>query len=420
MRDATSGAEIAPRKLPQDWMTAGSARKVYDALERAGGAPRFVGGCVRDALLGRRIRDTDIATPLFPQAVIAAAEAAGLKHAPTGIAHGTITVIADHVGIEVTTLRRDVDTDGRHAVVSFTDDWQEDAARRDLTINALSATADGTVHDYFGGIEDLKAGRVRFVGRPEDRMREDYLRILRFFRFHADYATGPFDPSALAAASALKDHLKALSGERLRQETLKLLVARRAVETWRAMLDTGIVAAYLPAATSIDRMAKLAALEAMLQVALDPIRRLAALAVTGSGPALAETLKLSNAERDRLTAIAAARPDFVVGDATLVRRQVYDLGNALALDLLLVDWGAGEPDAVGENDWHEAYEIVRDWKRPDFPLSGGDATKLGLAPGPEIGKLMRDVEEWWIAGDFAADREHCLAELMRRVEGRGA
>ena len=398
--------------FPQDWMTSGPAHAVYQALDRAGGGPRFVGGCVRDGLLGRKIRDVDIATPLQPEAIIAAAKAAGLKHAPTGIAHGTVTVIADHVGIEVTTLRRDVETFGRHATVAFTDDWKQDAARRDLTMNALSADLSGLVYDYFGGLDDLKAGHVRFVGEPEDRMREDYLRILRYFRFHADYAAGDFDAAALSAARALKSELKSLSGERLRQETLKLLVARRGVATWRAMLEAGIVDAFLPAATTIDRMAKVLALESRLKVSPDPIRRLAALAVTGSGATIAETLKLSNDDRDRVIAIAAPRPDFAIGDPALVRRQIYDLGNALALDLLLVDWREPDGDAM------RAFEIVRDWPRPVLPVRGRDVSALGVPAGPEIGRLLKDLEDWWIAGDFAADREQCLAELRRRIGGK--
>jgi poly(A) polymerase len=253
---------------------------------------------------------------------------------------------------------------------------------------------------------------VRFVGAPEDRMREDYLRILRYFRFHADYATGDFDPPALKASRALKAELKSLSGERLRQETLKLLVARRGVDTWRAMLTEGIVAAFLPPATSIDRMAKVAALESRLKVPQDPVRRLAALTVTGAGPAVAEILKLSNAERDRVIAISAARPEFAAKDARLVRGQIYDLGNALALDLLLVDWSDPEIDA------RRAFEIVRDWPRPELPVKGRDASALGVPAGPEIGRLLKDLEDWWIAGDFAAGREQCLAELKHRIGGK--
>jgi poly(A) polymerase len=283
-------------------------------------------------------------------------------------------------------------------------------------MNALFADMSGAIYDYFDGVNDLKVGRVRFVGRPEDRMTEDYLRILRFFRFHADYAPGDLDAPALAAATALKDHLRSLSGERLRQETLKLMTARRAVETWRAMLLAGIAGAYLPQATGLNRLTRLVELEQTLRVTPDRIRRLAALTITGAGAEVAAILKLSNAERDRVIAITRPRPIFAAGDATSVRRQVYDLGNALALDLLLVDWAAGIPRESLEIDWQRAYEIVRDWTRPDFPLTGGDAKALGIEPGPAIGGLMRDLEEWWIAGDFIADRHHCLDELKRRVE----
>jgi poly(A) polymerase len=321
-----------------------------------------------------------------------------------------VTVIAEHTGIEVTTLRRDVETFGRHATVAFTDDWREDAARRDLTMNALSADANGKVYDYFDGIADLQAGKVRFVGAPEDRMREDYLRILRYFRFHADYAAGDFDRPALQAAQALKGELKTLSGERLRQETLKLLVARRGVETWRTMLGEGIVDAFLPQATTIDRMAKVAELESRLKVPQDPIRRLAALTVTAAGPAVAETLKLSNAERDRLVALTMPGAEFATRDARAIRRQIYSLGNAMALDLLLVDWSV--PDGP------RAFEIVRDWPRPQFPLKGRDVSALGVPAGPEIGRQLKEMEDWWIAGDFAADREQALAELKRRIGGK--
>jgi poly(A) polymerase len=216
----------------------------------------------------------------------------------------------------------------------------------------------------------------------------------------------------MTAARALKGELKSLSGERLRQETLKLLVARRGVETWRAMLNEGIVAAYLPQATTIDRMAKVEALEQRLKVPQDAVRRLAALTVTGSGAAVAETLKLSNAERDRVLAVSAARPEFAVSDVHLVRRQIYDLGNAPALDLLLVDWPTPEVDS------QRAYEIVRDWPRPELLVKGRDVSAMGVPAGPEIGRQLKALEDWWIAGDFAADREACIAELKRRIGGK--
>ncbi|MBK8160137.1 MAG: CCA tRNA nucleotidyltransferase [Rhodospirillaceae bacterium] len=390
---------------PNLWPHAAAAHKVLQALAKAGGEGRFVGGCVRDGLLGRPVRDLDIATNMAPEAVIAALAAADLKSVPTGIKHGTITAVADHVWFEVTTLRHDIETDGRHAVVAFTDDWQQDAARRDLTMNALFCDADGHLYDYFDGLADLQAGRVRFVGDPAQRMDEDYLRILRFFRFHADYATGHFDEEAIAAATARRGELKRLSGERLRQETLKLLAARRGVEVWGEMLLRDFAEAYLPWATTQHRLIKVAALEAELGITPDPVRRLAALTLTGSGLAIAETLKLSNAERDRLVSASDARPAFNVSDAHLVRRQIYDLGNARALDLLLLDWGATEPDS----DWRRAFDIIQSWPRPNFPLAGRDLLALGFAAGPDLGTRLAEIEAWWIAGDFAADHAACLA-----------
>jgi poly(A) polymerase len=400
--------------LPQLWMSQGPAAKVMAALRAAGGEGRFVGGCVRDALLGRPIRDIDIATPMKPDAVMEAGIAAGLKPVPTGIEHGTVTLVADHVGIEVTSLRRDVSTDGRRAVVAFTDDWRADAARRDLTINALFADEAGRVYDYFDGLVDLAASRVRFVGDPGQRMDEDFLRVLRFFRFHADYALGGFDPAAISAALARRHELKRLSGERLRQETLKLLTARRGIEIWGDMLNLGIAESYLPLATTLDRLKKVAALEGHLGLDADPIRRLAALAVTGGGGEIAEILRLSNRQRDRLIACVAPRADFAVGDAKAVHRQIYALGNALALDFLLLDWGL----AGSEPDWLAAYEIVRGWPRPDLPVTGRDLVKLGFTPGPELGEALKQIEAWWIEGDFTADRQQCLVRAREALKIR--
>ena len=404
---------IAPTSSLADWRRtwphAAAAAKVLGALAAAGGEGRFVGGCVRDALLGRGIRDIDIATDLAPDAVTKALESAGLRAVPTGIKHGTVTAVADHVGFEVTTLRHDIETYGRHAKVAFTDDWQADAARRDLTMNALFCDAAGKIHDFFGGLDDLRAGRVRFVGDPAQRMDEDYLRILRFFRFHADYAAGDFDAEALAAATQRRHELKRLSGERLRQETLKLLVAQRGVETWGEMLGHDFAAAYLPWATSQDRLVKVAALETRLHLAPDPIRRLAALALTGSGPDIAETLRLSNAERDRLLAGSGIRAAFDVADDEIVRRQIYTLGNDRARDQVLIDW---EPGAR-EGFWHRAFEIVQAWPRPAFPLAGRDLIKLGLVAGPQLGAALAEIEAWWIAGDFQADQAACLEQARK-------
>jgi len=399
------------QRLPQPWMTEGPAARVMRALTAEGDPARFVGGCVRDALVGRNIRDIDIATPLSPQRVTELLQKAGLKAVPTGIAHGTITAVADKTGVEVTTLRLDVETDGRRAKVEFTDDWQADAARRDLTINALFADADGKVHDYFGGLDDLADGRVRFVGDPGQRIVEDYLRLLRFFRFHADYATGAFDSAAVAAAKALAPQLKTLSGERLRQETLRLLVARRGPEVWSDMLSLGIVQHYLPWATSLDRLRAVVELEQRHRLAPDPIRRLAALTMTGCGREVAERLKLSRAESDRIIELDAARDPFDASSPEAVHRQIYAHGTDGARDRLLLDWVGRIDGASGA----AALAVIERWPRPRFPLKGADIVKLGIREGPRVGEVLGKVEAWWIGQDFAPNRAACLAFARNQV-----
>jgi poly(A) polymerase len=392
------------QRLPQPWMTEGPAAQVMRALTAEGDQARFVGGCVRDALVGRNIRDIDIATPLSPQRVTELLKKAGLKAVPTGIDHGTVTAVADKTGVEVTTLRLDVETDGRRAKVEFTDDWKADAARRDLTINALFADADGKVYDYFGGLDDLGAGRVRFVGDPRQRIIEDYLRLLRFFRFHADYAAGAFDDAAVAAAKELAPNLKSLSGERLRQETLRLLTARRGPEVWGEMLSFGIVQHYLPWATSLDRLRTVAELEQSHSLAPDPIRRLAALTMTGCGREVAECLKLSRAEGDRIIELDATRDPFDAASSQAMRRQIYAYGNDGARDRLLLDWADRIDRAAGE----AALAVIESWPRPRFPLKGADLVKLGLPEGPRVGEILGKAETWWIERDFAPDRAACL------------
>lgn len=399
------------QRLPQPWMTEGPAARVMRALTAEGDAARFVGGCVRDALVSRPIRDIDIATPLSPERVTALLEKAGLKAVPTGIEHGTITAVADKTGVEVTTLRLDVETDGRRAKVAFTDDWQADAARRDLTINTLFADADGTVHDYFGGLDDLANGRVRFVGDPTQRIMEDYLRLLRFFRFHADYATGDFDAVAVAAAKALAPNLTSLSGERLRQETLRLLTARRGADVWGEMLSLGIVQHYLPWATSLDRLRAVGSLEQRHGLAPDSVRRLAALTMTGCGREVAERLKLSRAEGERIIALDAAREPFDASSPEAVRRQIYAWGNDGARDRLLLDW----PDRIDGASGVAALSLIDNWPRPHFPLKGADVVRLGVQPGPRVGEILAMVEGWWIAQDFAPNRAQCVKHARSLV-----
>jgi len=401
--------QIPFKPLPQPWMLQGAARRVYDALTAQGDAARFVGGCVRDALVGRKINDVDIATPVQPGRVIDLLTTAGIKSVPTGIEHGTVTAVVDGEPIEVTTLRRDVETFGRQARVAFTDNWQQDAARRDLTINALSCDLDGHVYDYFDGLADLTAGRVRFVGDPRARMKEDYLRILRFFRFHASYATGEPDAEAMTAARTSCSQLAHLSGERLRQETLKLLKAPRGPETWGQMLEAGIVAAYLPEAIALSSLQQVARREAALQIAPSAVRRLASLLATKTDAlGVGTKLRLSRREQERLTGISAG-PEILLGlDAAAVRRLIYRYGNDLALDLILVHSKSDEGMAA-------AVAMARDWQAPRLPVSGKDLGDLGIQPGAVMGQWLALAESWWIAGDFRADRAACLDWLKLQM-----
>jgi poly(A) polymerase len=267
------------------------------------------------------------------------------------------------------------------------------------------------VHDYFGGLDDIAAARVRFVGDPKQRIVEDYLRLLRFFRFHADYASGALDEAAVAAAKELAPNLKSLSGERLRQETLRLLTARRGPDVWGEMLSLGIVQHYLPWATSLDRLRWVAELEQQHGLTPDPVRRLAALTMTGCGREVAETLKLSRAEGDRVIALDATRDPFDADSPEAVRRQIYAWGNDGARDRLLLDW----LDRIDGTAGSGALAVIESWPRPRFPLKGADIVKMGVPEGPRVGELLEKAENWWIERDFAPDRAACLVFARNQV-----
>jgi len=405
-----------PRIEPQAWMTAGPTRAVLDALRAGGAEVRFVGGCVRDAVAGRPIADIDLATDAPPGRVVELLEAARLKAIPTGIEHGTVTAISAGRPYEVTTLRHDVETDGRRAVVAFTDDWEADAARRDFTMNTLSLEADGRLHDPFGGVADLRAGRVRFVGDARQRIAEDVLRLLRFFRFYAHYGSPPPDADALRACREMAHLLPRLSAERIRVELLKLLAAPDPAAVITLMRGEGVLDHFLSQATAVERLARLVAIESAVGLN-DPLRRLAAvLHVDGATSRhLAQGLRLSNTERDRLVAMAEPEldpsPEF---DGAARRRALYRIGPATWADLVLLAW-ADQGGARGDAGWRGLLSAVDGWCRPKFPLSGGDVRRLGIAEGEAVGALLRELEAWWIAGDFAAGRDACLAELERRV-----
>ena len=395
----------------QDWMVAAETRAVVAALTAEGGEVRFVGGCVRDAIAGRPVTDVDLATPEAPERVVALLEQAGLQAVPTGIEHGTITAVAGGKPFEVTSLREDVETFGRRARVAFTDDWLADAARRDLTMNALSCAPDGTLFDPFGGLADLRGGRVRFVGAARDRIEEDHLRLLRFFRFQAHYGHGSLDPEGLAAASALAPKLAGLSGERIRAELMKLLKATDPVPVLTVMIERDILAAVLPEARRLDALGRLLRVETAGQQP-DSLRRLAALLETdgAGGEAVGRRLRLSKAGWTRLSALMAPPTGFSEeAPPKTLRRFIYRLGNVLAGDLLLLTWARGK--ASDRAPLRRALAEVETWPAPTFPLRGRDAQALGVPKGPEVGRLVRAVEAWWIEQDFAPDREACLAKL---------
>jgi len=399
-------------------MTAPETRAVLDALAAGGADARFVGGCVRDAWLGRKVKDIDIATHAPPERVIELLEAAGLRAIPTGVEHGTVTAVSGKVQYEITTLRRDVETFGRHARVEFTDDWKEDAARRDLTMNALSCTADGVVYDPFGGLQDMAAGRVRFVGDARQRIQEDVLRLLRFFRFHAHYGRGEPDAEALAACTEMAPQLPTLSGERVRGELSRLLGAKDPAAVWRLMLDRGVMAHLLPEATETARLDGLVRLEHDLAEPAEPVRRFASVLSTDRAGALkaAEVLKLSNADRDRLAALVEPPMAVSTSDNAVKRRQaLYRLGDAeLYRDLVMLA-AVDAPGPVALDAVKTALATANDLPTLKLPIAGRDLLALGLKPGPDMGKLLKEVEAWWIAEDFRPGREECLGEAKRRV-----
>jgi tRNA nucleotidyltransferase/poly(A) polymerase len=389
-----------------DWLTRKSTQAVFDALSGDSVETRAVGGAVRNAFLKLPVAEVDLATTATPQEVIALAEKAGLKSVPTGIDHGTITVIADGAPFEVTTLRRDVETFGRHAEVAFTRDWEADAKRRDFTLNALYTDREGNVFDPLGGHADLAAGRVRFIGVPEERIREDYLRILRFFRFNTYYGKGPLDQAGLHACVTLRDGLAQLSAERIWTELKRILVAPRATDGIEALFDYGFLTELLGGAPRLLDFERLVALESANGLAPNPALRLAVLTVFVAEDAarLAERLRLSNAEQ-AVPAVAAGLPQGLPQEA-FAKAALYRLGSENYRYALLIAW-ARSGDASDDARWVAALGLPDRWQAPDFPLRGQDIMALGIA-GPEVGTMLRRLEQGWIEGGFVETREKLL------------
>jgi len=399
------------RIAPPPWLVEPPTQALLAALGRAGIAARFVGGAVRDTLLGRPVGDLDLATPARPEQVLEALNEAGIRAVPTGLEHGTVTAIVPPRVFEITTLRRDVETDGRHARVAFDADWAADAARRDFTINAIFLDPDGTLHDPVGGLADLRAHRVRFVGDAARRIAEDVLRLLRYYRFEARFGDGGGDPAARAACRSAVPLLAALSAERVAHELTRLLQAPDPVPVLRMMQEDGVLAAILPEATRLDRLECLLRLEPDR----DALRRLAALiSVDAAGAAaVAARLRFSNAWRDRLVGLAAPFPLDPAACARQQRLALYRLGTDRYRDLALLSAAQG---ATSSARLSELLHDAEGWTPPVFPLRGQDVTALGVAPGPPVGRLLEAVRNWWEEGDFAADRAACLARLGHLAE----
>ncbi len=399
-----------PQTLPAlakaPWLTRPGLQAFLDKLTQAGHETRIVGGAVRNALLGLPVTDVDLATTAEPEEVMRLARAAGFHPVPTGLSHGTVTVIIDHTPYEVTTLRRDVETFGRHARVAFTRDWEADARRRDFTMNALYVAPDGTLFDPLGGYEDLMAGRVRFVGDPAKRIAEDALRILRFFRFSAQYGQGKLDPAGLAACAQARDKLAILSAERIQTELLKLLAAKAAVPVISAMYDHGFLVALLGTVPHLARFSRLARLEdALPSLSPDPLRRLGALAlwVPEDGERLGRRFRLSRRQSRRLRQmIDPTQRIFQDLSEKSLREALYRLGQESYEDQLLLAWAQA---AASSEDpaWRQALSLPERWTPPPFPFTGTRLMAHGLPKGPHIGQALRALEDWWIAAGFPTD-----------------
>ena len=397
------------------WLTEGALGKLMAVLDRDGEEARVVGGAVRNVLIGEPTGDIDVATTALPPEMMRRAQAAGFKAVPTGIEHGTVTIVVDHRPFEVTTLREDVETFGRHAVVRFGRDWRADAARRDFTINALSLSRDGVVHDYVGGLADIAVRRVRFIGLAAARIAEDYLRVLRFFRFHAAYGSGLPDPDGLHACIDARDKLERLSRERVRMELIKLLVAAHAVPTLAVMAEAGLLAPVLGGVPYLAGMSNMAKVEAACALPPDPVRRLGALAVMIAEDAerLWQRLRLTNAEHERLASMADGWWRVTPTEEAAARALLYRLAPERFIDRVLLAWArsaAGAADA----QWRAMAALPQRWTAPAFPIKAADLMARGIAKGRGLGAALAQAEQAWIARGFPADKA-ALAEIADAV-----
>lgn len=409
-----SNQSSLPSLAGAQWLAWKPVCEIFSAIGGRGFDIRAVGGAVRDTLLSRDVSDVDFATTAHPEEVMECAEQAGLKVIPTGLDHGTVTIIADGKPFEITTLRKDVETYGRHAKVAYTDDWGEDASRRDFTINALYADADGTLFDPIGGYEDIANRKIRFIGDAGERVREDYLRILRFFRFNAAFGESEFDTVALNACVQGRRGLHGLSAERVNSELMRLLCAPRVTEALWKMFDYGLLAELLGAAPQLNRLERLIMIEKHLGSVPDAEMRLAALVLWTFEDAerLTQRLRLSNTQRMRLEQASGHRGLTADMNDTAVRLALYAMGRHGCREAALMAWAASG-DAASDAGWVSLLIRIGDIPVPEFPLHGADIMKMGVPEGSAIGETLRKIEARWIAADFTLTRP----ELLEMTQG---
>ncbi len=395
------------------WMKLEGTKSVMKALNGKAREPQalFVGGCVRDTLLGIADEDTDIdiATRLKPEQVIDQLNAAGIRSVPTGIEHGTVTGIAGGSTFEITTLRHDIETDGRHAVVGFTQDWHEDVMRRDFTMNTLLADMEGRIYDPLGrGLEDLEEGRVIFVGDPEQRIAEDFLRILRFFRFHAYYGKGEPDSGALQACKKFAPKIVTLSRERITQEFLKIINAEDPLPVLRQMDDNGVLSTILPTDYPQEVLRRLCKLQESFRLVSVASRLLVLIDLdTGNLPALESSISMSGALKKEIQLINQALLGLSSGSISSDKELIYRYKKMLSVQAILLDHALNE----GSGNLNSRIELVKSWRPPELPISGQDVLATGIPPGPAVGAILSRIEQWWVEHDFAPDRQSCLDQI---------
>ncbi len=412
---------------PQPWMTAPETKTIWAALTAKGAQVRFIGGCVRDTLLRRPIRDIDIATPDPPEKVQELLEGAGIRVIPTGIDHGTVTAIINRRSFEITTLRIDLETDGRRAKVAFTDDWSADAMRRDFTINTFSCNMEGDIFDPFNSLNDLACGEIKFVGVPKERIQEDILRLLRFFRFFATYGRPPANAEALAACRAEAHNLPILSGERVRVEIYRILMSKDPAGVITLMQAHDVLEHVLPEAGNVERLRALSQLDANStyteSVKPHPVTRLAALLETNSvgAKAVASRLRMSNRRRRRLVALACPQQRIVPDmSSPALRRALHGYGSKIICDLALQSWAherSVDPrqPQTRTQAWADLLRVIHAWQDVTFPLRGRDVMATGIGHGPRIGQILKEIEAWWESEDYRPGREECLKRLREQA-----